>query len=231
MTTRSTSLPNRTGGSPHEIIDRKLEKFIHDLAYPCDGKEEVPDPVPPSTFQADISHRPEKTKGSKVQEPGGNPLINVPLPREGTGFKAYKPVETEYGFSATVEFIKQLGAAWAKAYPEGPVLQIGDLAVEGGGKTPRCWGKPKLGYHKSHGSGRDFDVQIIATGNVPQKPRSIEVGDPTYDQDRTQELVDKIIKLADDKLDLILTADKKLVRGKVHKDVNHTHHLHVRLKP
>jgi hypothetical protein len=184
----------------------------------CDHLKVAPDPPP-----AHLARR----QYVPVTE-GGNPEINTPLPREGTGFKAYKTVETEYGYAQTVEFVKTLAQAWSELYPNGPVLQIGDLAVQGGGKTPKMWGHPEKGFHISHGSGLDFDVQVIATGDVPQKPRSVVVGDPTYDRTRTQALVDLIRQLAGDNFDLILFADTK-VTG-IHPQSAHTHHLHVRLK-
>jgi murein endopeptidase len=209
------SLPSRVSGPiVVPLDDPPLESDCDRLAVR---------PEPPKTHLTRRRYQP-------VTE-GGNPNINTPLPREGTGFRAYKTVETEYGYPGTVEFVKTLGKAWAELYPDGPILQIGDLAVQGGGLTPKSWGHPNLGYHLSHGSGLDFDVQIIAKGNVPQKPRSVTT-DKTpalYDRERTQQLVDLIQQLAQKRFDLILSADTKLVG--ITPEKNHNHHLHVRLKP
>jgi len=240
MEPEETTLPGSSRRATDELGDPPIPGFDPGMSQPCDGDEADPsataekhvirialaDPdelplVPPTAERRGPRKKP-------VPEPGGNPAINAPLPRQGVGFRAYKGIETEYGYVETVEFVKTLGAAWADLYKEGPVLQIGDLAVQGGGPTPKMWGHPEKGYHKSHGSGRDFDVQIIAKGNVPQKPRSIEIKSAEYDRERTQALVDLIRQLAGKSFDLVLSADDQL-QG-IHRDPSHTHHLHVRLK-
>jgi hypothetical protein len=240
MDDEGTTLPGGARREPDDIPDPALSNLIHRLAHPCDSPEADPSVTPEkSVIHVPTPGLPDpplptagKTRRSKpAQEPGGNPAINAPLPRQGVGFVAYKGIETEYGYPETVEFVKTLAAAWADLYKKGPVLQIGDLAVQGGGPTPKMWGHPEKGYHLSHGSGRDFDVQIIAKGDVPQKPRSIDIHSEEYDQARTGELIKLIGDLAKQKLDLILTADTTFVKGKVHLDKGHTHHLHVRLQP
>jgi hypothetical protein len=155
--------------------------------------------------------------------------ITTPLPRAGVGFKSYKPQETQYGYEKTVNFIQSLGVAWAKRNPA-PRLLIGDLSIKGGGPTPKQWGKPEKGYHKSHGSGVDFDVQIIRSDNV-EDPRSVTIGEPApagrYDRERTQVLVDLIREIAGKDFKLILSADAKL--NGIHYEGTHRRHLHVRL--
>jgi hypothetical protein len=153
--------------------------------------------------------------------------INVALPREGTGFRSYKTQNTQYGYPQTVEFIMKLGAQWAKANPQGPRLLIGDLSIKGGGATPKQWGKPEAGYHKSHGSGLDFDVQVIRTDNI-EDPRSVSVRDALYDRRRTQNLVNVVREVAGKCFGLILSADSQL-KG-IHVDDTHVYHLHVRLR-
>jgi murein endopeptidase len=165
---------------------------------------------------------------------GTDPDINVPLPRDGVGFKSYKPQDTQYGFQQTIDFVVDLGARWNGRYPDGPRLLIGDLSVFGGGRTPKQWGHPERGYHLSHGSGLDFDVQIIRTDDVEQ-PRSVQVTDhepSKYDRARTLELVRIIHELGGDSLKMVLSADRALktpLTGKVIFDGTHTYHLHVRL--
>lgn len=158
---------------------------------------------------------------------GGNPEINTPLPREGTGFKAYKTVETEYGYQSTVVFVIAVAKEWARRYPK-PRLLIGDLAVQGVGLTPKMWGHPEGGFHKSHGSGLDFDVQIIRTDDV-EKPREVSITNPLYDRSRTQELIDLVLAFAGPKFDCIITADKQLKAPTVIHDAGHVYHVHYRI--
>lgn len=166
--------------------------------------------------------------------PAGDSNISVPLPRQGVGFKSYKSQETQYGYRQTVDFIEDLALNWFHLYPKGPRLLIGDLAVVGGGRTPKEWGHPERGYHLSHGSGLDFDVQIIRTDGV-EKPRSVQVTDKEpslYDRSRTLELVKIIHELGADYLKMVLSADRALntpLTQKVRYDGTHTYHLHVRL--
>jgi RHS repeat-associated protein len=153
--------------------------------------------------------------------------INTPLPREGSGFKAYKTVNTEYGYEKTVKFIQKLGKAW-EAKNSGRHLLIGDLAIKGGGPTPKMWGNPAKGYHKTHGDGLSFDVQIIRKDGV-EKPRSTTVNDKAlYDQDATQQLVNLIREQAGGDLRVILSGDRGL-EGTQHEG-GHVYHLHVGLK-
>jgi hypothetical protein len=152
--------------------------------------------------------------------------IDTPLPRDGVGFRSYKTADTQYGYPTTVEFILALGAEWAKVNAS-PRLLIGDISIKGGGPTPKQWDNPGAGYHKSHGSGLDFDVQIIRLDGL-EKPRSVSVKDPLYDRPRTQTLVSLIRQIAGKRFGLILSADTQL-KG-IHRDDSHIYHLHVRLK-
>jgi murein endopeptidase len=144
------------------------------------------------------------------------------------GFKAYKTVETEYGYRSTIDFVIALGKEWAARHPK-PRLLIGDLAVQGGGLTPKRWGHPEGGFHKSHGSGLDFDVQIIRTNDV-EKAREVSITGPRYDRVRTQELVNLVVETAGTKrFDLIITADDRIKAPKRIHDAGHVFHVHFRL--
>ena len=205
-------LPSRTSGAIVVPPDDDPP-----IGSDCDRLKVQPDPP-----QAHLARR----KYVPVTE-GGNPDINTPLPREGTGFKAYKTVETEYGYQSTVDFVVALGKEWAARHPK-PCLLIGDLAVQGGGLTPKRWGHPEKGFHKSHGSGLDFDVQIIRTDDV-EKPREVNISNSLYDRTRTQELVDLVAKMAGVHFDCIITADHQLVASTIIHDAGHVFHVHFRL--
>jgi len=98
------------------------------------------------------------------------------------------------------------------------------------GCTPKQWGNPKGGYHKSHGSGRDFDVQIIRTDGK-EAPRSITVKSALYDQARTQVLVDILHSVGGARLDMIgVTPESGLTGERLKNWSDHVYHLHVRLK-
>jgi hypothetical protein len=209
--------------------DPLLHEFLREMLRSCPGHFAGAQPGPASSPSApgDLSYR--KNQRYRPVTDGGNPSINTPLPREGAGFKSYKTVETQYGYASTVEFIENVGAAWAELHPK-PRLLIGDLAVRGGGLTPKSWGHPEKGYHLSHGSGLDFDVQIIRTDDI-EKPREVSIADHLrYDRPRTQELINLIVDQAQLRFDCIITADKMLKAPRKVFDAGHVFHVHFRLK-
>jgi len=204
----SARRPGPLGCNPEEI-------------FHCETPDEILQPLGMIVRQSG-SHPSQEIKPAP-----GSAGINVPLPRDGVGFKSYKTQKTQYGYPKTIKFIMNLGVKWANENPEGPRLLIGDLSIQGGGPTPKQWGNPSAGYHKSHGSGLDFDVQVIRSDSV-ENPRSVSIRDSLYDRKRTQDLVNMIRNVAGKDFGLILSGDTQL-QG-IHRDDSHIYHLHVRLK-
>lgn len=102
------------------------------------------------------------------------------MPGAGSGFECYGPVEKRYGLPEVVQTLKYICAEWAKAYPGGPRLGIGNISYQNGGPMPP---------HVSHQKGIDVDLAPIASSNeeIP-----LTWDNPKYSQQRTQQLVNLI---------------------------------------
>lgn len=94
----------------------------------------------------------------------------------GSGFECYGPEIKRFGRPEVLKAIESVATEWAKRYPSGPRLGVGNLSFEQGGPMPP---------HVSHQDGVDVDFAPIASTNA-------EIGltwtSPEYSRDRTQEL-------------------------------------------
>jgi hypothetical protein len=121
----------------------------------------------------------------------GSLADGVRLPREGPGFYTYNPAtqqppggsERTWGTDTLVRQILGLGAWWAKANPGAPRLGIGDLSLEHGGPFTG----PVVG-HASHENGLDVDIRLVRRDGAEGA-----VTASTYDQERTQKVVDFLV--------------------------------------
>ncbi len=81
---------------------------------------------------------------------GPYPRVNTPLPRSGPGFISSAPTSSQFGLPETIQALQSIGAAWQRAHPNGPVMNIRDISFQGGGPMPG---------HKSHRLGVDMDIR------------------------------------------------------------------------
>lgn len=96
------------------------------------------------------------TLEGSVGVPNGGVLTSAAeLPRQGEGFRRFRPVSDSYhGQPHLVAAIQRAAAAVAQQRPGGAPLVVGDLSGPRGGKIPR---------HASHRTGRDVDFLLYVT--------------------------------------------------------------------
>jgi Putative peptidoglycan binding domain/Penicillin-insensitive murein endopeptidase len=132
----------------------------------------------------------------------------------GPGFECYRPEMFRFGRPEVLKAIESVATEWAKRYPSGPRLGVGDLSLEQGGPTPD---------HASHQDGVDVDLSLVASTNE-------EIGltwtSPEYSRERTQELVDLLWNNSQTRVSIILFNDPQVKN--VEPWAGHDNHLHVR---
>ena len=166
-----------------------------------------------------------KTESALIRAGAGNPPsaspapvlrmgVDTPLPTSAVGLYSYKPQERQFGTARTIEAILSIGQRWAKEFPNGPAIGIGDISLQGGGK---------IDGHVSHRKGVDFDVRLMRTDAAR---RGVTIKSPDYSRELTQKLVDLIRANGVARVTLIFNNDPSLkgVRPWPH----HDDHLHVR---
>lgn len=104
------------------------------------------------------------------------------LPRRGTGYRHIG--KHPYGTDECVIYLQY--AAWVvnAMYPGTAPVVIGDLSREGGGHLPP---------HRSHQSGRDADVGLYQTNNVPVRGFKTLTGDD-LDLEKTWIFIEALIR-------------------------------------
>ncbi len=150
-------------------------------------------------------------------EIGPNPRVNTPLPRLGPGFISSVPTSQQFGLPETIQVLQAIAAVWEHAHPGGPVLNIRDISLRGGG--------PMRG-HRSHRQGIDVDIRPVRNDN---RQGPITFRSPAYAQDLTQQLVDIIRANGILRVQFIFFNDPA-IRG-VQPWPNHDDHLHIRFFP
>jgi Putative peptidoglycan binding domain/Penicillin-insensitive murein endopeptidase len=143
-----------------------------------------------------------------------HPQVNTPLPRSGPGFISSVPESQQFGLPETIRALLAIAAAWEHAHPGGPVLNIRDISLQGGG--------PMHG-HKSHRQGIDVDIRPVRNDN---KQGPITFRSSAYAQDLTQQLVDLIRVNGILRVQFIFFNDSA-INGVQHWP-NHDDHLHIR---
>ncbi|MFF4502298.1 penicillin-insensitive murein endopeptidase [Streptomyces sp. NPDC001401] len=146
-----------------------------------------------------------------------DPSIAYQLPEFGLGFRATGRPAHRFGRPETARALLAVAAAWRRAHPRGPVLDIRDLSRSGGGPLPG---------HVSHRLGLDVDIRPVKA-NARQGPTSWR--QPSYSRALTQELVDLLHGNGVLPVHVIFFNDPE-VRG-VRPLKNHDNHLHVRFAP
>lgn len=146
-----------------------------------------------------------------------DPAVSYQLPEWGPGFRASGRPAHRFGRPETGRALLAVAAAWARAHPKGPVLDIRDLSRSGGGPLPG---------HVSHRLGLDVDIRPVKS-NGRQGPTSWR--QPGYSRALTQQLVDLLRGNKVLPVHAIFFNDPE-VRG-VRPLKGHDNHLHVRFAP
>lgn len=135
------------------------------------------------------------------------------IPASGAGFTCYGPIEKRHGRSETLQAIQYICEEWAKAFPSGPRIGVGNISYAGGGPM-----RP----HKSHQQGIDVDLRPIASTSeeIPLTWQNAK-----YSRQRTQQLVDLIHNNPIANVRVILFNDPNIKGVKPWE--GHDNHLHV----
>lgn len=147
----------------------------------------------------------------------GTRSLFVQMPKSGTGFVCYGPVNKRYGRSEVVRTIQHICNLWQQAHPDGPRLRIGNISLQSGGF---------MEPHTSHQKGVDVDIAPVASSNeeIP-----LTWNNPKYSRDRSQQLVDLIRSNPVLKVKSILFNDPNV--RQVSPWAGHDNHLHVSFFP
>ena len=139
------------------------------------------------------------------------------MPASGPGFECYGPLEKRHGRSEVVQAIKHVCTEWAKVFPRGPRLGIGNMSFAVGGPMPP---------HVSHQQGTDVDLAPIAS---TEEEIALTWDHPKYSRQRTQQLVDLIRNNPILDVRTILFNDPDVIG--VEPWAGHDNHLHVSFLP
>ena len=154
-------------------------------------------------------------------------MVQTQLPHPTPGIVGYgRPYDNgqsyrygQYGTTKTVQSIVDLGKRWKQKYPDGPPLYVGDISLQGGG--------PMRGHDRGHRIGKNVDIRPVRNdGGVG----GLTFEDDVYDYEKTQELVDEILK--DPNVRSIWFNDKRITGpGDVMKsDAGRVHHNHLHVE-
>ncbi|WP_427920400.1 penicillin-insensitive murein endopeptidase [Streptomyces sp. cg40] len=149
--------------------------------------------------------------------PAGDPAINCQLPHHGPGFRATGRSTHRFGRPEAVRALVAVAAAWHRAHPQGPVLDIRDLGRRGGGPLPG---------RTSHRLGLEADLYPVKSG---RRQGPTHWRHASYSRSLTQELVGLLRNNGVLPVEAIFFNDPE-VHG-VQLLENHDNHLHVRFAP
>jgi peptidoglycan hydrolase-like protein with peptidoglycan-binding domain len=135
------------------------------------------------------------------------------FPDAGPGFDCYGRQEKRHGRSEVLQALKHVCTEWAKNFPNGPRIGIGNISFASGGPMPP---------HTSHQQGVDVDLAPVAN-NEEELPLTWD--HPKYSRQRTQQLVNLIRNNPILGVRTILFNDPN-VQG-VEPWAGHDNHLHV----
>lgn len=158
---------------------------------------------------ADIGFTEEEIEQFKVRTRG----LFQQLPASGAGYNCYGQVHKRYGHPKVIQALQYTANEWAKRYPNGPHIGIGNISLQGGGP---------MAPHSSHQHGLDVDISPVASSNE-EIPLTWQA--PKYSRQRTQELVNLIRSNVVLGIKTILFNDPN-VTGVEYWD-GHDDHLHV----
>ncbi|MEP0924363.1 penicillin-insensitive murein endopeptidase [Leptolyngbya sp. ST-U4] len=171
-----------------------------------DHDHEVPCTVDIGLTEEEIEQSSWGTRGSFEQ-----------MAASGSGFECYGPPEKRYGRSEVVQAIKHVCAEWAKAFPKGPRIGVGNLSLSKGGAMPP---------HTSHQQGTDVDLAPIAS---TEEEIALTWDHPKYSQQRTQKLIELIRNNPIVDVRVILFNDPDVTGAEPW--AGHDNHLHVSFFP
>lgn len=135
------------------------------------------------------------------------------MPASGVGYECYGLPDKCYGHSNVLQAVQYICTEWAKLYPNGPRIGIGNISLPDGGPMPP---------HSTHQHGLDVDIAPVANTDeeIP-----LTYYDSKYSRQRTQELVDLFYNNPILGIRTILFNDPEITQ--VAPWAGHDDHLHV----
>ncbi|MEG4453343.1 penicillin-insensitive murein endopeptidase [Microcoleus sp. N9_A1] len=143
--------------------------------------------------------------------------IFEPMPSVGPGFECYGILEKRFGRLEVIQALRHVCSQWAKAFPNGPRIGIGNISFAGGGLMPP---------HVSHQQGVDVDLAPVAN---TEEEIPLTWNHPKYSRQRTQKLVDLLRSNPILDIRAILFNDPDITG--VEPWQGHDNHLHVSFFP
>lgn len=140
-----------------------------------------------------------------------------PMPSAGLGFECYGVFEKRFGRSEVIQALKYVCSQWAKSFPNGPRIGIGNISLAGGGEMPP---------HVSHQQGVDVDLAPVAS---TEEEIALTWNDAKYSRQRTQQLVNLLHSNPILNIRTILFNDPHITG--VESWEGHDNHLHISFFP
>lgn len=97
----------------------------------------------------------------------GRVVAAVPMP-EGDFWRMRRGNERAYGTRETIESLVSVLTAYGEAFPDAPIVQVGDISVRKGGT---------MEPHRSHQTGRDVDLRLVRRTKLTASGRERRVID------------------------------------------------------
>lgn len=138
----------------------------------------------------------------------------VLLPQSsGNGYYSYEPATNQYGSSATIQAVLDVGRQWRQNQPD-LAFGVGDISLQGGGKMPG---------HNTHQHGTDVDLRPLRKDG---RSLPVAIHDSAYSRPQTELLVRAFLAHANVKN--VLFNDTSIPG--VIQWPGHDNHLHVNMK-
>ncbi len=199
--------PGSTDGKFGAKTEQALKSFQASKGLEADGK------AGPKVraLLGDAFELPKVDGSQGITDRATKPGVQNQMPDSGPGFRSYYSAAKRFGTASTINSLKAAAIRYHAA--TGKTMQIGDIAVRGGGP---------ISGHKSHRTGKDADLRMANSSNGPGTWQSAG-----YDRNATRKLLQALRSTGNVKL--IFFNDPVLIReGLCQKYPNHDNHVHVR---
>jgi murein endopeptidase len=125
---------------------------------------------------------------------------------EGKGYYLRDLRPHSWGTDTTIQSLMTAFDAYAKAYPDGPPINVGDISRRRGGR---------FGPHKSHQSGRDVDIGFVhfLPPNEPIPQHFTRASESNLDVEKTWVFLEALIRTGNVQMVFVDVSVQKLLRA------------------
>ena len=133
-------------------------------------------------------------------------LRNARLMPEGKGYYLRDLRPHSWGTDTTIQSLLTAFDAYARAFPDGPPINVGDISKRRGGR---------FGPHKSHQSGRDVDVGFVhfLPEGEPLPPHFTRASAENLDVEKTWVFLESLIRTGNVQIIFVDVSVQKLLRA------------------